>query len=380
MSPLDSQSSQSDRSKVPPPPPSYDQQVGVRNMESDMQSIQQSGGESPQSQIMSANEVFKNPGVPSYGGADAAPQYTPPPVPTPASAEPQFSSMPSASDAGVVMEPPAHKSSLRTILLVVGIVIIAAAVGYGVYYLIGTMKSEPNVPVVPVFSPEPLLSTVPSPAVTVPLPSPLTHISLISSPAKTEMLALTAVTLADFKTALAASSAKDKLLVGTVKDLSFATEAGQQVTTQQFLQSFFPSSATNLSFLFEQDFTAWLYGDKVGGNKFGVILQVKPEVSAEQLQASLTAIEASVSETGNMFMAQVGTPEQTSGFKSGPVEGISVRYLAFSAKDQQVFEYAPVQIGTRTYVVIATSYYQMQHILKLLSAKPAATPAATPAM
>ncbi len=340
-------------------------------MSSDMQSIQQTGGESPQSQILSANEVFRP--------QEQQPVFTPPAAATPIMQEQSMPNIPvpPGTDQQVVIEPP-KKLSLKTILIVLGIVIIAAGLGYGVYYLITSMKSAPEIPVVPVTFPSegPQTSPMASPEVITPSPVPLTHSSVIPAPAKTEQIALTALTLADFKTALNAS-AKEKLLVGSVKDVSFATEQGEAVTSGQFLQSFFPGSAASISFLFEDDFTAWLYGDKTGGNKFGVILPVKTDISAEQLSSSLLALESNPADLSNMFITPVSAPEQQT-FKGGPIGNVPVRYLSFSAKTQQVFEYAPVQISGKTYVIIATSYYQMSHMLKLLNAQPLAAAPSIP--
>ncbi len=365
---------QEDRSKVPPPPPSYDQQVGVRTMASDMQSIQQSGGESPQSQILSANEVFRAPQQqqnPSpYSGTPVGEQYTPPVMPVPPMQD-QFSQN-QPSDQGVIIEPPTSHSPLKTIATVIGIIIVAAGVGYGVYYLVSSLNTTPSVPSVPALSSSLIPSEEPTPE---PLESiPLTHNSLIVSPSKSEQLTLTAVALQDFKTALVAASAREKMLVGSVKDLSFVNEAGMPVSTDQLLASFFPTSAAQLSVLFEQDFTAWFYGDKTGGNKFGIIMGVRPEISSEQLTASLAFLENTPAELANMFIATVGAPEQVGGFKEGPIDAITVRYLAYSAANQNVFEYVPVRIAGKIYVVITTSYFQMSHILKLLAAEPLTVP------
>lgn len=357
--------SQEDRSKVPPPPPSYDQQVGVRTMSSDLESIKQSGGESPQSQVFSANEVFRS--------SPQDTQFIPPSSPTPSAPvfPEQFVPPSSATaqphiDEQVLYQESAKKPfSFKALLIIVGIIIVAAAVGYGVYYLVSLLRSAPNI-----IPPTPPLSTSSSPALFSPSPSVevenATHTSLLVSPASAENISLTAVSLADFKTAL---SAREKLLVGTVKDISFSNESGKLITAEEFINAFFPSSAPQLAFLFDSNFTAWLYGDRVGGNKFGVILRAKPEVSGEQLSAALALLESNQKELANLFVSSVGTPEQSGGFKQGPIDSITVRYLAFSTKNQNVFEYVPVRIQGKNYAVLATSYFQMSHILKLLGAE-----------
>jgi len=345
-------------------------------MSSDINSIQQSGGESPQSQVFSAGEVFRAP--------QQASQFTPPSTPTQPSAPsinqfipPPMEGASPEINQGVVLEPHITRSPLKAILIIVGIVIVAALIGYGVYYLVNSLQSTPNIPSAPALSALPSPTPAVSPSMGVGGGGSFTHASLIVSPASSEQISLTAITLKDFKTALSALSARGKLLVGTVKDISFSNEVGEiesPVSAEQFISSFFPSAAPQLSFLFEQDFTAWLYGDRVGGNKFGVILQARPEVSAEQLSAALALLEANTEELGNMFVSSVGTAEQVGGFKEGPIDGITVRYLAFSTKNQQVFEYVPVRISGKNYVVIATSYYQMSHMLKLLGAQPISIP------
>lgn len=62
---------------VPPPPPQQ-QQVGIRSMESDLSSIQESGGEAPQSQIVSAPELSALRETPS-----SQPSFTPPSTSSP---------------------------------------------------------------------------------------------------------------------------------------------------------------------------------------------------------------------------------------------------------------------------------------------------------
>lgn len=353
-----SQQSQEDKSKVPPPPPSYDQQVGIRTMSSDSESIRQSGGESPQSEILSANEIFHAP--------ESQQPFTPPAASVPVPPQESFEQAPRQEN--LTMGPPVKKSPVKTVLFILGIIIVAGAVGYGAYYLVVSLNTVPELPVVPIVQQTVEPSELPSPEIS-PIVVPAMHVSIIPSPASSQQVGISGVELVDFKEGIATTT-REKLLVGTVKDISFVTQQGSVVTSAQFLQAFFPSAAPSLSVVFEDDFSAWLYGDKTGGNKFGVILEAKPDVSGEQIRAALSLLETNETELGNMFVSSVGIPEQTGGFKEGPIDDIVVRYLAFSAKNQQVFEYVPVKISGKTYAVIATSYYQMSHILKLLGATP----------
>lgn len=363
-----------DQGNIPPPPPSQDQQVGIRSMSSDLQSIQQSGGEAPQSQIVNAPELS------SLKQEQPAPSYQ---YQAPQSA-PEIQPQAPAPDMGTgnMEVPPKSSFSFKTILLIVGIIIVAGGLGFGAYYLISNLNSQPQVDLTPTPSTNnglPLTlpdATTSSSTLNTPIPiavPPLIHASLISNPTKSEQIVLTDTTLAGFKAAIN-NSAKEKLVAGNVKDLSFVNSSSTPIESYALVDAFLgasPSSVVSpdsVKLILDRDFTSWLYADKVGGNKFGLVLKLKPQTNLDQAKATMVQfLEQNPMGIASLFVAS-STPPTAVEFKDGQVEGISVRFLAFNAKTANVFEYGWMSIGTDNYLVMTTSYNQMVDIVKRLKA------------
>ena len=280
--------------------------------------------------------------------------------------------------------PPKTKSS-KTILVILGIIVLAVVVGFGVFYLVSALNQ--SAPVTPTPTSQGALSTAtdtsttatPTPSSTpVSTPAPIVHTSLIPSPDSSATLALTGSDLSSFQTAIASSS-KNTLLAGTVRDIAFTDASGTPITSDVFLQAFLPSAASSLSSFFEKDFTTWLYGDKSGGSKLGVVLTLNTATTPDQVASAFTLIEGSPSDIPQFFLSPVTLPTPAT-FKGGLIGGLMVRYLVFSIKNQQVFEYTPAVVNGRNVLIITTSYNQMVDILKRLSAQPIATSTPIPTL
>ncbi|MFA6353009.1 MAG: hypothetical protein WCW90_02085, partial [Candidatus Paceibacterota bacterium] len=254
-------------------------------------------------------------------------------------------------------------SKLKTIILVVVIVVLAVAVGFGVYYLISSLNKTPQatVPTPPIQEQNiPVVETpIPQPEVVVP-PAPV-HVSVISNPTKTETVAIDLS--GDFKLAIT-KPAEEKLLVGSVKELLFVDAQNNAVAAASIFGKIYPSGGT-LPFSVS-DATYWLYADKTGGNKFGTVFEVSDLTSAK---TSLSPILESADIAKTLFVSDVTVPAKPE-FKDGQVEGQAVRFLAFNAKTNDVFEYAWMSVAGKNYLVIATSYNQMVDIIKRLKAIP----------
>jgi hypothetical protein len=360
---------QGQQSNVPPPPPSQDAQVGVRSMQSDLESIKQSGGEAPQSQIISAPELAKfNDPTP------AQPSYVPPAPSVTSQGEPMMT----VSEMG-----PKKSFNIKTILLIVGGLILAGVVGYGAYYLVTMLSATPAV-VVPVTQTNLPVPVIPAATTTVVTPTPppvvvvppLVHKSLILNPTKSEVIQLANQTFASFEQTLASSS-KEKLIVGSVKDLAFVNSSSTPVEAAVFLQSYFAPQAATIAPLIDKDFTSWLYYDKLGGAKFGTILKLKDGVTISQASSTLSSIiESAIPNIETFFISNPPLPTAPE-FKGGVVETIPVRFLVYNAKNSDVFEYAWMTAGGNNYLVMATSYNQMVDIIKRLKALPTQTTTTT---
>lgn len=360
---------------VPPPPPSQDQ-IGVRTMESDAESIRQSGGEQPQSQIMNAG-----------GGSPQSTQpfSFQPPFQAPDSMQPE----PTPSNVPEGTSPEGgHSVTLKTILIIAGIIVVAVAVGFGVFYLVQSLNSTPEVTTpsaaasLPVATETPVVTEQPATSSNIteiqvpPVVQPLVHVSLLANAPKHEQILLSATDLVTVKSVIASTSQKEKLVAGTIKDISFIDTASSSVESLPIVGALLPSVSNNLSSLVERDITAWLYGDKSGGNKLGLVIPLKSGVTKEQVVTAFSALEANPQDVLNMFIPTVKLPAVTT-FKEGLISGIMVRYFAISTASQQVFEYVPVLVNGNGYIVITSSYNQMVDVLKRLSAK-TLTVSATP--
>lgn len=352
-----------------PPPPSSDQQIGVRTMESDIESVRQSGGEQPQTQMMNAGDVAESiPQEPFQPAFQPVEDTNAQPATQSESIEPQKTS----------------SFSFKTILIIIGIIVVAVAVGFGVFYLVRSLNSTPEIttPPVntnqalptatetqPVISPQESATTTPSTTVEeITLPPALVHTSVLPGVSKNATVVLLANDTASVRAAIASSSDEEKLVVGTVKDISFVDTNNAPVESMVVLQALFPSVAPNLSSLVDRDITGWLYGDKSGGNKFGLAIPLRDGVTREQVTSALSLLESNPQDVLNMFIPAVQLPA-TPKFEEGPINGITVRYLVVSLSNQQVFEYAPVLVNGKGYLIMTSSYNQMVDILKRLDAK-----------
>jgi hypothetical protein len=189
---------------------------------------------------------------------------------------------------------------------------------------------------------------------------------LILIPTKTESI-LVSLPGVSFESAIASSS-QEKLLVGSVKDLSFVNASGTPLESADILGAYFGSGSVALSAFFEKDFTSWLYYDKTGGAKLGLILQLKPSVLFEQASSSVSAILGNLASNISSFFVSNPTVPTKVAFDNGVVESIPVRFLAYSVKNSDVFEYGWYNRSGTYYLFMVTSYNQAVDIVKRLKA------------
>jgi len=264
--------------------------------------------------------------------------------------------------------------NLKSILLIVGVGVAAVAVGIGVYYLVSSLGQEtvevvtPQAPADQSFPPlEPEPEPTPPPSPQPPTPPPFVHVSLIANPADAATVTVTELTATSVRSGIAAI-APSQLLVGTVRDMTFVDAQNTTLKSPVILGTLLPGAAPSLSLLFEEDFTSWLYGDKVGGNKLGFAFTLRSEAPiAQAAQTVQSVLEGALTDIPNLFLSSVKTPSPVE-FKDGQVEGVPVRFLAFNPKSGQVLEYGWLSVRGRTHLVITTSYTQMVDIVKRLTA------------
>jgi hypothetical protein len=327
-------------------------------MQSDLESIKQSGGEAPQSQIVSAPEL-----------AQFSQETTPPPAPA---VQPQQPEAPGAAEMEMPIPERPSGFNFKTILFIVGGLILAGAIGYGAYYLVSSLSATQEVIVpatqtnLPVVTP-PTVTTTPATVPPAPVVQPLVHKSLILSPTKQETIILLDLSPASFEAALATSS-KEKLIVGSVKDLAFVDASSTPVESSALLAAYFSANAPVLTPLFERDFTSWLYYGKTGSAKLGVVLQLKQSVTLNEASSTVkTALESAAAGIGNFFIANPAVPAKVE-FNDGEVENTPVRFLVYGSKTADVFEYGWFASGTNNYLFLVTSYDQAVDVVKRLKA------------
>lgn len=376
---------------VVPPPPSPEQQVGVRSMESDLESIHQTGGESPQPQIVSAPELSgqRSASEPTPQPQQPTPQSSDPTIPPPpsfdgaSSASPATSSQPPVSppsDQGPQLQPEPEPTKrgvgIKTILLVVLIFVVAAGAGYGIYYLISSLNRTPQVevasttPSFPVALPSPEESTSTPEETLEPQPIALVHQTFIPSPDITTNMVLGTSSLLAFRSAIASTTAQASVAQGSLVELAVVDASSTPVSSHEILSLVLPSFSSSTTNLFDQDITLWLYGDKVGGSKLGMMLKLNQPMTLDQASTTLRpAIEGAFQNLPSLFVGSVNTPTSAK-FNDGQVNEIPVRFMVFDAKQGNVFEYAFVKIQNEVYLILTTSYNQMVDITNRLGITP----------
>ncbi|MEK7520785.1 MAG: hypothetical protein AAB560_01780 [Patescibacteria group bacterium] len=322
---------QSGSPAVPPPPAPP---IEIRTMESDLKSLQESGGAAvtpkPIATAPSAVSVER----PAEEVKLSIPGYTGP-------EEPLFSadlSVPTAQ-AAVPAAASAKPNLLKIALVALGAIIVAGGVGV-VSYLYVYPKLFPAA--------EPVAEqpSVEKPAEPVIPPAPkVVHKSFLTIAADlTEEARISAVDLGSASGALRQSAA-DKRAPGTFKEIVFTGPSGF-VASSDLFSVLVPE--LNLKNSFEDDYTAGVYYDETGAWPV-YILKLKAGALTAEAQLAVSRLESSLN-LKNLFAGDPGVmgPE---GFKNGKIGDRQTRYAAFSAKG------AAVNYGWfGDYVIIGSSY------------------------
>lgn len=307
-----------------PPPP----EITLRTMQSDMESLKQTGGSGSAPKPFTPPELAKD---------LSRPAVPPPPMP-PMTKIPQTdfaSQRPAAPAAAPAIEMEKSGSNMGKMLLWGGalVLIIGAGVaGYMYVYplLFPQLPPAPPAPAITTPTPEPVIPEPAAPEAVVPPaevpPAPKLHVSMLSAATAVSPLTLTVADLVSIKLALQAEAAKtaaaDSLIETTLSD------ASGQLAASAVLPLMLPAlTADNMKKLFEDDFTTALYHDANGVWPV-YILKINASSSLVEAQPTVTALEASPS-LSNLFLSVPGTPS-AGGFKSGKIGASDTRYLSFS--------------------------------------------------
>lgn len=366
----------SGRPMPPPPPPP---EITLRTMQSDMESIKQSGGESP---------------IPK--------PFTPPEVQKQNNMELEDLSReegmikPSSGDGVIPPSEPPKKKLKVFILITVLILVIAGAAFAGYKYIYPMFKPVMEVPQAqPVATPETLPiaeaplplpeATILLPEATLPLPEgtlppvetpiipepePISapapvvlkpHVSLLVSAADSvASLTLSASTsLVSIKELLTAEAANKPATVTALKEVALSDQGGQLVfsdTLPMFLSVFIPAE---LAPLFDEDFTSVIFYDSNGAWP-GMIAKLKDGADVAAAKTLMAKLETAT-DLKNLYIGDPGTPA-VAGFKAGSANNLALRYLSFSKTG------ASLNYGwtNNNLLVISTSYNGVKAILTKL--------------
>jgi len=300
---------------APPPPP----EIGLRTMQSDIKSVQ-------------AGEV-----------APSSQPVTPP----------QFSDVMEKADSDSqmggesVMAAPSSKKSAKTMMLVIGVMVIAGGLGVFGYYVI-----------------YPKISSVKPASESVsqqPQPSPVTRI-----PHASYFVKPTAGTdTASFST-LTDNAITGELLKQSVnspgndvaKEILLNDSNGSQIALSAFLSVLTGNKLdpSALNTLFDEDFTTYLYYDN-NGVWPGYVVKLKEGISPEIAVAAIQALESA--DLSFFYLDPVGLTFQS--FKSGSYKGSATRYAAGSQAGAS-FNYA----AFGNYLLINTSFSGLKAGVALL--------------
>lgn len=361
-----------------PPPPSPDERVSVRTMASDMQSVKETGGQMPQSQIIDA------PSIPSMSPEASMPSSPATPLVATSSGQdapvvnPETNVLPPIAGGSIPDASKGAGSKTKIIFIAVGAVVIALALGWGAYYLVTSLTgSSSSVAPLATSSNNALPAAQTTSSVPVQQPTvipPMTHVSLLLAPTQAETVTVSPGSDPGMlRAAVAARGVAGSLPVGGVRDLAMVDASSSPVQSPAVLAAYFPSFGLSLGGVVEPDFTSWFYLDKTGGSKLGFVFKLTP---AAQTATTTIAqyIESNPADLANLFLATTTAPQPTI-FKDGMVANIRVRFLAYNAKLGRVLEYGFLTGSDGSvYLILATSYNQMVDVVSRLKANPLILP------
>jgi len=327
-----------------PPPPSGGPEAKIRTFESDVKSVQESGGGVPEPQVIKPEEL-------GIGGAPA----TPPPVtPSPSSPSPVVPPIASTSPPPPVIKGRKKKGWVWWSVVIIAVVVVIV-LGWWVYSAYFSTSLEDVLPET--------IPPVDGEAGIVPPPPPINgdeSLPIISGEEAS------VVDVDGYKVVSILASLQgvaDSLVTdGQIKEVAL-TVAGQSAELSLYLTTLLPElERTNLAAVldteFQNSFSILLY--RQNGQVWPVYIAHRKAgalVDEVELLDQLSAIEET--SVGNLYLTPpMGSVE----FKTGPVGGsYSSRYASFDNKPAS-FNYG--LFGD--YLILATTYQGLTKAIELL--------------
>lgn len=322
-------------------------QIGLRTMESDIQSIQNQGGGEPKPYVPQQSPMSP----PKIGDMDG--QSVPfkqesafePPKVAPAGPPEPPKVMPEIGGEEFPPSKPQKSSKGLFIGLLVVIILIGAAVA-GYFLILAPAKVPEAVtptpqPQQPASQPEPVIPEVPGVGVgekeseEVPEPEELvvevgaipasSHVSLLSTPADSETkIEIASLNLANLKSALQFSPTETPLL----REVVLSNADGNLIQFKDVLGVLHPGVFNeNLSSAFENDYSLLTYSDS-NGTWLGIVARVKSDANLADIQSSVQGIESDKAVLANFYLSEPGAAGD---WKNGGSGNVTSRYLTFKA-------------------------------------------------
>lgn len=324
--------------RPPPQPP-----ITIRTMNSDVTSMQESGGGAPKEEMLNVPRPPirpEPPKIPDEGIKMKIPGYSGPERGTfPSESFPVKAKEVEVPKIEVSGGAPAGNKAVKAVVLIV-IIVAAALIGAGLYFyvyplLLSNTSSEKTTEVTPPPAPTPQ----PAP----PAPTSRVHTSFITADKTEEVPTLSAVS--------AETVDPGKSLVKEV----ILKKSGNSIALSEYLPILIPElKASEVVNNFDEDFTAFIYYDGNGAWP-GLVLKRKSNVVSTVAQTAFKKIESSKSLTG-LFLNNPGT--QTGEFKDGEYKGVSTRYLVFGSKGAAI-NYA----WTGDRLILTTTFPALQTLI-----------------
>jgi len=343
-----------------PPAP----RVNVRTMDSDIKSVQESGGQIPQpytTEINGGNQQPKKETAapeeisfqPSEFGTNI-PGYTGPEEAIFQSENPSSPLPPAQKPNKAQRSVNPNKKSLKVPLIILGVLVVLAAVVWGAMYYLNIQKP---VPAPQTSTPE--ATTTPLVASSTPeIITKTAYISLLNTPStSTEEEIIGQLTVEGIKNALL--TATSTMAIGDFKEVVLRNADQTLVGLSNFITALLPEIKTeDITGNFNDNFTAVLFKDK-NGVWPGYIAQLKPTATLIQVKF-LIKEELELSALKNLFLTDPGTAAV---FKDGLAGNptINTRYAIFSTPGTAL-NYGWVNDK----LVISSSYAGLLEILKRL--------------
>lgn len=339
----------------PPPPP----EIGVRTMESDVKSIRETGGGSPQPYTPSekpaeVKETAKPTiGVPGYSGPEKA--VFEQPMEGAGKAEPTFTIPEPKMETPMPTptETPAKKPSKKRLIILLSILIGVIALGVVGYFLVFPIlfPAEPVIET-PITTQPPIVPTEEPAPITAPAP---THASFFVTPVPQETISLSVVNASDIKSSLA--SLASSIEAGNFKEAVFQKPGNVLIKASEILPLLINGlTAQDFTDNFEDDFTSFVWVDNNGAWP-GYILKVKQNIPLLQAQTRLAKIESA--NFANTFLAEPGPITKT--FQNGKAKDLDTRYQTYTKAG------AAINYGwLNDYLIISTSYNGLLQVVDSL--------------